>query len=113
MKFTEEWFKDYERRKARAKAGDVWSASPKPEQDVRPAPLGKEETAGRDTRRSVTVSSYRVRLCDPDNLCVKPFIDGLRYCGVIEDDTSNDIILEVRQFKVATKKEERTEIEIA
>ena len=74
--------------------------------------MAEEEAARSDTRRRVTVTSYRVRLLDPDNLCIKYHIDGLRYAGVIRDDTTNDIELFVRQFKVKTRQEERTEIEV-
>ena len=62
--------------------------------------------------RVVSVVSYRFRLIDPDNLCVKYHLDGLRYCGLLIDDTAAHVQLSVRQIKVATKAEERTEIEI-
>ena len=115
MKFTNEWLKEYEltQRAANAlKARHQRPASPQPEPTVLNAPLGAEETKGQDTRRRVKISSYRVRLLDPDNMCVKYHIDGLRYAGIIKDDTAEDIEIFVHQQKVAKRKEERTEIEV-
>lgn len=50
-------------------------------------------------RISVRVTSFRRRLCDPDNLCPKYFIDCLRYAGLIPDDRPQDIDLQVSQVK--------------
>jgi hypothetical protein len=76
-------------------------------------PLGKNETASRHPRRyKVCVVSFRTRLTDPDNLCAKYHIDGLRYSGGIDDDTSQHIELVVSQKKVGTKAEECTLISI-
>ena len=123
MNYTTEWLRAYEERQSKAvqaywrgvqtaEAGSLRPTDPKPEPPVLNAPLGAEETKGRDTRRRVTVTSYRVRLLDQDNLCIKYHIDGLRYAGVIRDDTTEDIEIFVHQQKVATRKEERTEIEV-
>lgn len=60
----------------------------------------------------VRVTSFRKKLLDPDNLCPKFFIDGLRYEGVIQDDTLEDIELETAQVKVSKRNEERTEITV-
>lgn len=60
----------------------------------------------------VFVVSRRIRLIDPDNLCAKYHIDGLRYCGAIKDDTAKHITLSVSQEKVKTKAEECTVISI-
>jgi hypothetical protein len=73
------------------------------------------EKTGEDihtARLVVRIVSLRRRLLDPDNLCPKYFIDGLRYSGLIPGDRPQDIILEVRQEKVSSKENERTEIEI-
>ena len=51
-------------------------------------------------------------MLDPDNLCPKYFVDGLRYAGIIPDDTARDIVLHISQEKVDKKEEERTEITI-
>lgn len=115
MKWTKEQYDKYQARQASAvavKAHNLRVSSTKPEPDVCNGTLAKKETKRRHTLRSVTVSSYRARLCDPDNLCVKPFIDALRYCGVISDDTSMHVAITIKQYKVKTRKEERTEIEV-
>lgn len=69
---------------------------------------GKKVDSG---RVRIRVTSFRTRLCDPDNLCPKYFIDCLRYSGLIQNDTPDLITLEVSQEKVK-KNQERTEIEI-
>lgn len=80
---------------------------------VRHEPLAAKEGKDSDTKRlHVRVVSYRRRLCDADNLCAKYFIDCLRYCEAIKDDSAKYITLEVGQQKVDTASEERTEIEI-
>lgn len=85
---------------------------PKPEQNVRHEPVGKKKgKAGNPVRFLVCIVSYRSRLCDPDNLCPKYFVDCLRYAEVIPDDSQAEIELKVSQVKV--KRElERTEITV-
>ena len=123
MNYTKEWLRAYEERQAKAvqaywrgfqthEASSLRPTNPKPEPPVLDGPLAEEEVEGRDTRRRITVTSYRVRLLDQDNLCIKYHIDGLRYNGVIEDDTTKHIVITERQVQVATRKEERTEIEV-
>ena len=63
-------------------------------------------------RFRVTITSYRCRLLDADNLCPKFFIDALRYKHLIPDDSPDHIILEVRQQKVDSKPQEGTLVEI-
>lgn len=65
--------------------------------------------AGDPGRVHVSVVSFRARLCDPDNLCPKYFVDCLRYAGLIADDTPDCITLEVRQVR-CRRAEQRTEI---
>lgn len=73
-------------------------------------PLATEAREGGDTGRvRVSVISFRKRLCDPDNLCPKYFIDCLRYAAIIRDDRPQDIELSVSQEK---SKDEKTTIEI-
>ncbi len=62
-------------------------------------------------RVCVSVKSHRTRLCDPDNLCPKYFIDCLRYAGIIENDTPELVTLQVSQEK-CKRKEARTVITI-
>lgn len=110
--WTEEQRINYERRQAISKARRL-SPAPKPEPIVRHEPLGTE---GRESpnpaRVHVCVTSFRRRLCDPDNLCPKYFVDCLRYAGFIDDDTSRHIELTVKQEQVHGVENERTEIEI-
>jgi hypothetical protein len=57
--------------------------------------------------------SYRYgQLLDRDNLCGKFFLDSLRYAGLIEDDSEREIDFSIRQEKVETLNQERTEIEL-
>ena len=80
---------------------------------VRDEPLAAASGEGRDASRvRVCVVSFRARLCDPDNLCPKYFIDCLRYAGLIADDAPDCITLEVRQVR-CRRLEQRTEILIA
>lgn len=93
---------------------DRETANAKPERTVCDAPVreveGKESHA---KRVRVSIVAFRTRLLDPDNLCVKYFVDCLRYAGLIIDDRPEDIILEVSQVKVSTEDEERTEITLS
>ena len=84
----------------------------KPQQALCHEPLaegeGKEESS---QRTIVCIKSFRSRLLDPDNLCAKSLLDGLRYASLIPDDRPQDITLTVSQEKCA-KEDERTTIEI-
>lgn len=71
------------------------------------AEAAREESHSKRFR--IRVTSFRSRLIDPDNLCPKYFIDCCRYAGLIPNDTSEDIVLEVAQQKSSS---ERTEITI-
>lgn len=63
-------------------------------------------------RKRVAITSYRCRLCDPDNLVVKWHVDALRYAGLLQDDSYQHIELTVRQEQVHHEIDERTEIEL-
>ena len=60
----------------------------------------------------ILITNYRLRLLDEDNLNQKKEIDCLRYARFIADDRPEDVKLFVRQWKVASESEVRTEIEI-
>jgi len=61
----------------------------------------------------LVVTSYRVKLCDIDNLEPKFLIDALRYGKLIANDSPKDISeLSVRQVKVQHFIDEHTEVEI-
>jgi hypothetical protein len=66
---------------------------------------------GNPGRVHVRIISRRRRLIDPDNLTPKFFIDWLRRSGLIRDDSSKEITLEMRQEK-AERGDEGTLIEI-
>jgi len=103
------WSKEqYDAYKTRRQASGA-----KPESVVCDGSLAESKTQERNPSRSIIrITSFRTRLIDPDNLCAKYFVDGLRYAGIIPDDRPQDIELTVTQEKVATIAEERTEIEI-
>ncbi len=88
---------------------------PEPQRVAAPALVSaatrKKESVGRIAVRFV---GFRVRLLDADNHAgsVKHLLDGLREYGVIADDDLKTISLTTEQVKVATFKEERTEIEL-
>lgn len=89
------------------------SSRAKPQPPVCNEPVAEETGKGSDSKRiRISVSSFRRKLCDPDNLCPKYFIDCLRYAQIIKDDNPNEITLEVSQHKVRNKSDERTELEI-
>jgi hypothetical protein len=105
MRWSKEQFNEYQNRRAASRA--------KPEPIVCNEPVAaKTGEAGHPDRVHVRIVSFRRRLIDPDNLCPKYFVDCTRYAGWIKDDNAKEITLEVRQVKVKTKAEERTEIEI-
>lgn len=103
--FTNEWLQAHHARRAAS------SAEPQPAvcHDALAAKKGEAQYAG---RVRVCVTGFRRRLLDPCNFCTKYFVDCLRYAHIIADDRLEDISLEVRQIKVKTKADERTEIEI-
>ena len=76
-------------------------------------PLEAKENKRFNSRVSITVISYRMRLCDADGISAKAAIDGLVHCGVLQDD-SPKFVKEVRyiQHKVGSAAEEKTVIEI-
>lgn len=82
----------------------------------RPVPNESLEQAAREEKSSkrcvVSITSFRCRLTDPDNLCPKYIIDSLRYAGALYDDREEDIELHVSQKKVSHRTQERTDIEI-
>lgn len=91
----------------------IQSAKPEP---ITPKPL--ERVAKRKEKSVARIALryriYRVRLQDPDNAAAgtKAITDGLRRCGLIQNDSPQEISLTVEQEKVRTRTEERTELEI-
>jgi hypothetical protein len=87
--------------------------TPVVERDLRLRALGTDEPKKSDTGRFlVRVTSFRRRLLDEDNLCEKYVVDCCRYAGLLPGDAPGTTRIEVRQEKVRSKEEERTEIVI-
>lgn len=109
--WTKEQLADYERKRANQIGG--LPSSPQPQRAVRNEPLAEIPRAhGHGQRYAVVITSVRTRLLDPDNLCGKWFIDGLRHAGLIPDDTAAIVDYTICQKKAASKECQRTEIEI-
>jgi hypothetical protein len=61
----------------------------------------------------IRVTSFRRRLIDPDNAVEKYFVDFLRHCGALYDDTPDLIEIQFAQVKVETAEEDGiTKLEI-
>ena len=60
----------------------------------------------------ITLTDYRLRLLDYDNLNPKKEIDCIRYAGLIPEDNPENLEILVRQKKVSRTDEIRLEIEI-
>lgn len=87
--------------------------SPKPQQTPIHEPMAEEKGKGGPPRRLlVRITSVRRRLLDYDNLIGKYFVDCLRYCGILSDDTEAEIDLRISQRKTKIKDDEKTIIEI-
>ena len=83
------------------------------ERTVCNGPLAEKARETGDTGRvSIRVTSHRKKLADPDNLCAKWFVDCLRYCKLIRDDTAAEIEYTITQRKIQKGEIERTEIQI-
>jgi hypothetical protein len=83
---------------------------PEPHPVHEPAPANERKEDSPSSRLRVVIISFRARLCDPDNLFVKPLIDAIRYARLIPDDSPDHIELTLRQVKVYHYSDERTEI---
>jgi hypothetical protein len=74
-----------------------------------PIRAGKGPAFG--SRCSITIVSYRTRLCDADGISAKAAIDGLTHCGVLQDDSPKEVSeVSYRQVKVKNASDEKTEI---
>lgn len=102
MNWTKEQYAEYKNRRSLPRS--------EPQQAVCDEPVAEAQRETKyPSRTFVRITAFRRRLLDPDNLCPKYFIDGIRYAGLIPNDRPQDIILEVRQEK---SNDERTEIEL-
>lgn len=83
------------------------------ESTTRDEPVGSKKSARLDTQCSICVHQKRHRLADPDDISAKALIDGVRYTGLLRNDSAKEI-KEVRytQEKCSTNEQEKTEITI-
>ena len=87
--------------------------SPPMESNTSNEPVGKGETATSDSRLIIAVTSYRWGKHDPDGVSCKAVLDGLIQCGILRDDSTDEIQKICLRSKKAKKKAmERTTIEI-
>ena len=97
---------------AKAKCGPQ-ATQPKPPLWDEPLPenAGEKVYSG---RMLVSIESVRSKLLDTDNLYggAKFFVDFLRYCGAIREDTEEQIELRVTQRKTQKNEKEKTIIEV-
>jgi hypothetical protein len=82
---------------------EVWAGVQEHKKEFGKLPYGKA---------SIIVYLYNVRQMDTDGAYAscKPILDGLRYAGVIIDDSPRYITFNVEQIKVNHKCDERVEI---
>ncbi|MBE9515948.1 MAG: hypothetical protein IME93_03105 [Proteobacteria bacterium] len=80
------------------------------EPDVGDATNEPDETSPLDTRVNIRVISYRKRKHDPDGLSVKAVLDGLVQCGILPDDSTEQI--KSITYESHKAEEEKTVIEI-
>lgn len=90
--------------------------APRPEPErtaVAPLARAQKDQIRHTGKRLVRCQSRRVQLCDADNEIFKWHIDALRYAGIISDDSTAEIELQIApQIKVGTFAEECVEITI-
>lgn len=78
-----------------------------------PLESAKQDQVRHSGKRLVRCQSRRVQLCDADNEIFKWHIDALRYAGILLDDSTAEIELQIApQIKVGTFTEECVEITI-
>lgn len=76
-------------------------------------PVGTDEgKANNARRRTVRITSYRMRLIDERNLWDKHFVDALVRSGLLVDDSPQWCEVIVKQVQVGNPKLQRTEIVI-
>ena len=94
-------------------AVDCAGAITKLERAVGDATLGAAQVQATTRQRFfISVTAYRTRLLDEDNLCEKYHVDLCRYAGALPDDDPSQTKIEVRQIKAGKGEQERVEIEV-
>ena len=61
------------------------------ESTARNESLGEAESAAHDSRRSITVTSYRHRKHDTDGISIKAALDGLVARKILPDDSAKEV----------------------
>lgn len=84
---------------------------PKCPTGYKPIPPSGDERS-HPTKFLVSVTSFRRRLLDEDNLVAKWHVDALRYAGILPSDAPDQAKISVGQEKVKTEEEECTVITI-
>jgi hypothetical protein len=72
----------------------------------------KKASAVFDSQVSVRIVSHRLHLCDVDGISGKAAIDGCVHCGILRDDTRNEIGSYRCDEQVQVKTEEEVYAEI-
>jgi hypothetical protein len=76
-------------------------------------PVAAGKGAAFNSRVSVEIVSYRLRLADSDGISAKAAIDGLVAAGILRDDSAKEVSeVRYRQVKVKNEADEKTEIVI-
>lgn len=74
---------------------------------------GQDSTQTQTARRTlVRIISVRKRLLDEDGICEKFLVDGLRYAGLLDQDSPDKTHIETHQRKCRDDESEHTEITI-
>lgn len=85
------------------------------EQVCVPGLEGKNVGRPEGTKRTrVIITSLRTRILDKDNAYsgAKSLLDSIKKSGLINDDSEKEIDYEVKQIKVAHRKDEKTVVDV-
>ena len=92
---SEQWtqaeFQEYQKSGRTPNRDRVAIPDAKLEPRPRHEPVAKEKAPRLDSPCRIYFCHFRKRLIDADNLYGKAVIDGLRHCGILADDTANEV----------------------
>jgi hypothetical protein len=75
--------------------------------------MGAKEVEGFDTPVHITITSYRKRKHDTDGVSAKAALDGIVACGLLTDDSAEEVkSITFKSEKCGKGEEEKTIIEI-
>ena len=113
MRWTEEQYNDFLRRRDAGNKNSTAGASGNMESAPGNEPLGKKEIPRLDSPCRIHLHSRRHRLTDSDGVSGKAAIDGLVHCGLLPDDSPEYVeSVSFTQEKIPVDREESTEITI-